>query len=367
MTQVPDSPHALLAAGRPFADYVAAARQKLSAALKDDARAIEARAPFELIPPNWGADGRRRAALCFHGLMTSPFEVRDLAGILLANGLRVQAPLMPSHGGLLAGLLEADLESWIATAQVAVDQLAAQADEIVLCGHSTGAALALGQALARRHPIKGLILSAPALGVRLAAAIDFGVWRQRFAGYLPELHWLTREPEDDYARHNSCSVAAGAAVVELSRRLRARWTHELVPCPVQLVFSEQDGTVSAGAIHDFLDSQPDARHRALIFASGQVRRADPRQTVIASALAQERILDFSHTALPFRPDNPHYGRHGDYHGRILPPILPWVSDSLIYQGETTPINRLTHRLRRLHFNPHFDLMAKTIAEFVAAL
>src|SRR5579862_8196736 len=57
---------------------------------------IAANAPYELRPVNTGKI--RRGALLIHGLLDSPFCVKDIANQLHAEGILVRAVLLPGHG-----------------------------------------------------------------------------------------------------------------------------------------------------------------------------------------------------------------------------------------------------------------------------
>ncbi len=99
------------------------------------------------------ARGRdRRAALCLHGYSGTPFEVRPIAEGLAAQGYTVQAPVLAGHCGSLQDLRSTRHGDWLASAERALLELAAEVGgaPVAVAGFSLGGLLAVS--LARRHP-----------------------------------------------------------------------------------------------------------------------------------------------------------------------------------------------------------------------
>jgi carboxylesterase len=90
--------------------------------------------------------------LCLHGMTGTPFEVRPFAEAFGRAGFSVEAPMLAGHGATLEDLARTTWSDWLASAERALDALAARTHgrPVALCGFSMGGLLALR--LARLHP-----------------------------------------------------------------------------------------------------------------------------------------------------------------------------------------------------------------------
>lgn len=108
------------------------------------------------------SDGAKRGVLLIHGLMAAPEEVRQWADFLFSKGYAVYAPRLAGHGTSAVDLAHRDLEDWTDSVNRGHAILKACCDEIVVAGFSTGAGLALHQALSKPGEFMGVIsVSAP--------------------------------------------------------------------------------------------------------------------------------------------------------------------------------------------------------------
>ena len=170
-------PRSSHAAGLPFAAYVTGTRQRITAAVADldappSAAVIEQRLPFELLPNPARAslvgDGRfTKAVLLIHGLLDTPFIMRDIAARFAEQGYLVRAVLLPGHGTRPGDLLAVGYREWIDAVAYGIDGLSEKLlGELTLVGFSLGATLAVHQALRRPAPdgvrIKALVMLSPA-------------------------------------------------------------------------------------------------------------------------------------------------------------------------------------------------------------
>jgi carboxylesterase len=108
--------------------------------------------------------GDARGVLCLHGLTGTPFEVRPLAEALGASGYTVEVPLLAGHGATLRDLAATQWSDWLASAELALDDLHRRIGSrpIFLVGFSMGGLLALR--LARQFPERiaaQVIMAAP--------------------------------------------------------------------------------------------------------------------------------------------------------------------------------------------------------------
>jgi carboxylesterase len=96
-------------------------------------------------------------ALLLHGFTSTPDNLRGLGAHLAEGGLAVSAPLLPGHGTSWEDLAGYRSRDWLAAAEDAFHQIAAERDETFLVGLSGGAALSLY--LASRYPeqVRGVV------------------------------------------------------------------------------------------------------------------------------------------------------------------------------------------------------------------
>lgn len=109
-----------------------------------------------------GVNGR--AALLVHGFPGSPAEMRPLAEALHAAGWTVHAPLLPGFAAELETIFDRTHHEWAGTVHAALRELQAGHEQVLLIGHSMGAALSVrvcAEACAAGHPPHALIVSAP--------------------------------------------------------------------------------------------------------------------------------------------------------------------------------------------------------------
>ena len=120
--------------------------------------------PDETRHPRVGAPiflpGSADGVLLVHGLMAAPEEVREWAEDLNARGYTVYAPRLAGHGTSATDLAGRRMEEWLESVERGHAILAEGCDRVVIAGFSTGAALALAEAL--RHPERYMAVEPPA-------------------------------------------------------------------------------------------------------------------------------------------------------------------------------------------------------------
>jgi esterase/lipase len=129
----------------------------------------------------------RRGVLLIHGFMAAPHEVRPWAEHLFSQGYTVYAPRLHGHGTSARDLESRTFADWMEAVNRGDRILSLCCDSMIVAGFSTGAGLALAQAIDHPHRYKAVVaISAP----------------MKFKGIST---WLTRGLE----RWNSLTEAIG--------------------------------------------------------------------------------------------------------------------------------------------------------------
>src|SRR5262245_49692457 len=195
-------------AGPPFERYITWARTQVATAraragLKGsdeqallDGRvpsALDMQIPFELAPSCPAGAGRpQRGILLIHGLISSPFGMRDVAERFRDQCFLVRTILLPGHGTVPGDLLDATYEQWVEASRYGIDSMRAQVTDLYVGGFSTGGALAVYHALQddeRARSIKALVLFSPAIEVSDRWVFLANVHRWLYSWLFPRGAW----------------------------------------------------------------------------------------------------------------------------------------------------------------------------------
>jgi esterase/lipase len=355
-----------------FSDYIKQC-QELIAARRPDLqtnspqyqRILDANSPCELRPATLPNDNIKRGVLLIHGLLDCPFSLRDIGKQLQQAGMLCRSILLPGHGTKPADLLNVSYHEWIKAVRYGVESLKNDVDRIYLIGYSTGATLSIYQAL-QDAQINSIILLSPA--IRIKAPVDLVVGWKHLTQFLHgNLPWVYREKEDDYAKYLSIPFNAVSQVSKLTEVINdLRRLNELKQ-PMLMIMSREDETVSSYRAIDYFSALKNPDNRFLLYTSIDHRYPDHRITIRLSGHPDLHINHFSHTAIPFSPQNIHYGPQGDY---------PYASknDAFTYGAynrlEVKACN-IMHQAgilksprHELTYNPDFDYMSKQITQFI---
>ena len=333
------------------------------------------RAPYELAPATDCA-GARHGVLLIHGLTDSPYLTRHLATRLKQDFpcALIRGLLVPGHGTIPGELRAVDRDDWRQTVDFGVDSFAAEVDSLTVVGYSNGSALALDHLNRRPEQalIDRLVLVVPALGAE-SDMIWLAPWLRLF------LPWLSQMPDTDAAKYESSSTHSIAEFYRLTNEVRSG-TQGTLPVPVLMLVSGDDTTVDRQlALAYFCRHADQATSRLLWFAgSGDAPFAAPCDGVriIDFDVEDPRFISYSHVALMIPPDDPHYGRDGNY-----PVCLDYLADSerfrrcleavsetvYVDSGRVDATGLYDGRLaRRPTYNPRFDRLHETVRCFMAA-
>ncbi len=344
--------------GLSFSSYIAETQKMIRQARLDlsshenihQEHIIAANSPFIFEPTK--SSSIRRGILLIHGLYDSPFGMRDVGRQLQEQGFLVYGLLLPGHGTVPGDLLNIRYQEWIKAAHYGIKELTKVVDQVYIGGHSTGAILALDQAINNSH-IQGLILFAPALKFYGEGIIRLSVWFHLIDWAFNALKWYKRSPLKNYAKYESFCFNAGYQCYRLIQRTRRLLALNPQLPQLFIALSHEDEVIVTKAVYDFFSHYQNPQNRLLVYTKKPLHLPDPRIIERSSYFPEEKILDFAHTSIPNSPENPHYGRQGDYQEFIHYPhsVPPKLGD--IYLGSLQPTNLLHHVIQRLNYNPDF--------------
>jgi esterase/lipase len=361
----------------PFSEYILRSRAiieerrtDLTPTSPNTAFIIGANSPFELYPNNpIVANNRLKyGALLIHGLLDSPFSLRDIGTRLQANGILSRALLLPGHGTTPSDLLHVSYHDWIQAVRYGIESLQHDVENIYLIGYSTGAALSVYHALQNAN-IAGIILLSPAIKIR--SSVDMVVGWHQLTKYFNRNHseWIYREEEINQVKYQSITFNAVSQVTQLTNLIRELTTQHPLTQPIYLAISREDETVSSDQAMDFFSNLSNPSSSLLLYSSTQHQYPDSRILTRLTNYPQAHIKHLSHTAVPFAPNNSYYGIHGHYQYASRQPTT-----DILYGGYNRieeKIFDLLYRLklakykrRGLTYNPDFDYMADEIVKFI---
>lgn len=356
-----------------FSDYITRCRECIAKRRTDLSDSnqnliLKANTPFELTPlkSNLNTKHFKYGALLIHGLLDSPFSLLEIGQRLQKEGVLCRSILLPGHGTVPEDLMHVTYQEWIDTVSYGINTFKNQVDELFLIGYSTGAALAAYHALSSDN-IAGIIMLSPA--IRIKAPVHIVAAWHNFRKHISKNNkdWIHKEKEVDYAKYRSVCFNGYNQVAKLANILHEIGSKKVLSTPLLEILSEEDETISASAALKHFSKLHNPRNRLLIYGAKQKNYHDARITYRPSYYPDLRIHHFSHVAIPFSADNPHYGRHGDF-------IYASHSEDAIYGGyNKLEVKFLTHlkklglvkHLRNeLTYNPDFDYMMNAIVEFI---
>lgn len=364
----------------PFDDYIRQTERMIEKARVDinninREMVLAANRPFELKPdesrfPRNRGGRYQKGILLIHGLSDSPYFVQPIARSLQQQGFLVRSILLPGHGTVPGDLLNVRYQEWIRATEYGVVQLRQQVEKLYLGGFSAGGALCIHEAL-KNEEVEGLILFAPAVGIRSR--------RAPMAGFMSHfMDWLGNRGDDrDYAKYESFAINAGAQIYGLTREIETFFASgKRLSMPVFAVVSDADISVDTDKVLYIFDTYMMSSKNVLLLygkKDPEMRGGSAGKVIFReSFLPQERILDFAHISLLIPPDDPHYGKNGDYRYCLhyqadRAKRMSCLHDADLLHGEITPENLNRHTLRRLTYNPRYEEMIRTLERFLGTL
>lgn len=349
-----------------FADYIQTTATliglgRIDLVGPDAAKIISSNCPFELKP----STPTKKGVLLIHGLFDSPYTLRDLANHLVTQGFLVRSVLLPGHGTVPGDLLTVQYEEWLKAVNFGIQSLAKEVEDIYLLGYSLGGAAATYFALQNEPAIKGLILFAPALESR-KRFVDLLVRLYAFGSlFTKKALWYQIEPQTSHVRYESFACNAAKQARRLMRMTDKIIRQQEIKIPLFIVANEDDESVNPKTILKFFCYQKNPYSKMLYYSNNITHLADPRITIHKSARPEQHILNLSHTGLPLSPNNPHYGKEGDFKDFQQYHYDLSKHPGEIYLGAVTHENLKNHVMQRISYNPDFSGMLSVMDEFLS--
>lgn len=338
-----------------FSDYASHYRQIVQQGRKQsgffaNTQLIDAVSPFEWVHPS-----ASYGILMLHGLLESPFLIRDIAHYFYQQKYSVRGLLLPGHATAPGDLLNTSAKSWQQCCDFGIQSMVndQQLKGFYLLGVSTGGALSLLAAYQQKiEKLKGIILFSPAIRVRHYRHV-YSQISGVLSLFCSRAKWIYKGEEKDFARYCSLPFYAADQVYRLTKKI-AQQSHKDLSYPLFMTVSTEDAVVSCSHNINYFKQQRHPDSRMIVYSSKPRHDEDLRVRFINSTHPKEHILHYPHIALHVSPNNVHYGRQGDYE------IMIKKNRQQKFYGEVTR-QGVTHRLS---YNPDFDNLMSQIKAFV---
>jgi carboxylesterase len=208
-----------------------------------ETKGVDIGAPFLLHQPE-----STRAVLLIHGFMAAPYEVREWADDLFSKGYSVYAPRLAGHGTSAVDLANQSYENWIDSVEKGYKILARCSEQIIVAGFSTGAGLALYQAIQHPNRYQAVIsVSAPMKFQGLSSTISetIELWNQvakRLKLKGLQKNYAVNHPDNPEINYHRCPIHGFNQVKALMRKVYMGLSE--LSIPVLVVQGNRDPKVS---------------------------------------------------------------------------------------------------------------------------
>lgn len=327
---------------------------------EDIDKIVDDLAPFELKPN----EQTRKGILLVHGLLDSPFSMRELGNFFVKQGFLVRSIILPGHGTRPGDLLDIEYSSWCEATQYGLESLQQEVDDIYFLGYSTGGLLGLYHAF-MGFDLKKIFLLAPCVKIK-TPFIGISPIHVILGKLWHRLNWITCRREVDFAKYSSIPFNAAKQVYYLTKVVAKMSKKQKLKMPMMMVVSEDDEVISATAAIDFVCAQQNIQNRIFLYSNSN--NTNDAITNLSSAYPEEHILDFSHVGLACSANNFHYGIDADYTdfnhypARILQRLKQQYKQ--VEYGALSAQNMRGRLLARLTYNPDYDNMLQRMTDFL---
>ncbi len=355
-----------------YADYVEETRRfiaKTRLYIDPDNKAfeIDINAPFEMKPDQQNCSNPEKpekGILLIHGLGDSPFSFRDTANWLSKRCFLVRTILLPGHGSKPGETLRFGAEDWYRVARFALKTLKKDVKDVYAGGFSTGANISTFLAYEDKE-IKGLLLFSPAFSLKYQFP-NLAAFANLFMDYL-----FKSQVADNYARYRTHSINGLQQFYQTSENvLNAFENNNSLNIPLFIALSEDDYVVDVQFVKKtFNEEFNHSESRLMLFVrnSNHVDNGNKRRIILKeSDLPEKQVYGFSHTSIPFSPNNSHYGINADFLNCWMvkdeqkKKICKENKNKTIWFTELRMDTPKEDRIyARLTYNPYFDEMMQS--------
>ena len=324
--------------------------------------------PYELpVPP--GCDTKpSRGALLVHGISDTTHSLKDIAEFLNSECVLIRAMLLPGHGTRPGDLLQITKEKWIEAVDFGIRSLKNEVDHVYVVGFSLGGLLAT-HAATNHTDLSGLVLLSPSLHVVYSPL----VWQTRWLRYVRD--WVDIDPNASPVRYHSMPTNGLAELMELrSKTISSLRREKGLKPPVFAMLAEHDVSVNSRKTLEVLHAASSHEKSKFIYYGNRDKsRIEDNRTEYRNAyLPDLKILNFSHVAFPYSPENPLFGENGEIKecGENIGVIDKEEAEACLeadhpWKGELGSTNDAKYLpLQRLTYNPDFTRMTSDILSFI---
>ncbi len=141
------------------------------------------------------------AIVLVHGFTSGPASMRELAGLLAADGHHIRVPLLPGHGTAVRDLARTPYQAWQREVRRSIAELPESVQSVWLVGQSMGGTLALDAAceLDAQPRFAGTFVINPALSFANPLARAAGILRYLVPVTAPISNDIKRAGQDELA------------------------------------------------------------------------------------------------------------------------------------------------------------------------
>jgi len=235
--------------------------------------------------------GATHGVLLIHGFMAAPEEVRQWAEFLHGGGYTVYVPRLPGHGTSAPDLARRSFSEWVDSVDRGRAILGLCCQKMIVAGFSTGAGLALHQALNHPSSYEAVVsVSAPfkfkGFSSRLAEPVNawnhflrmFGInrWQKEFVPNHPD------NPEINYHRCPIHGIVQVKALMAEVKRLLPT-----LSIPSLIIQGSRDPKVDSSSGRKIFDriGFADKKYREIDFHLHGIVRGPIARTVFAEVEA----------------------------------------------------------------------------------
>ncbi len=229
----------------------------------------------------------KRGVLLIHGLMAAPEEVREWADFLYSLGFTVYAPRLAGHGTSAVDLARCSYRDWVDSVNRGHAILKTCCEQIVVAGFSTGAALALHQAITKPEAFAAVIsISAPwkfkSISSCFAEPLDYWNSFLRSLGIkCLRRDFVTNHPDNPHINYFRCPVRSLVQVKALMKKVYKKLP--TLSLPALIIQADNDPKVEAQSGRKIYDriSSPDKTYREVHFHQHGIVRGEISRSVFA--------------------------------------------------------------------------------------